>query len=1394
MLRYNANSRLFKYTTEEKKRYKLYKRKKVWVVAGMSLFSTATLVQQVSADEAPLTNTTAQNDVEDETSQSNAVINASEVRENASSSQTVESSVPEKEQVSESNEQTATDKPQTISEQTQDTVESDAVNKVDQPQAGTISQGEVTAKETETSNGQDAPKDQDESAKGQAETGSKQESTPAEKDAPVEVVKDDKVGEQTSDNKIQATAKEENVVDKVNNDVTETKTATSVVSSEQKQADEPAKVQGQVNGLHTKANIDFLEREKDLTPLKRTARSVATNKLETSLLATTASVEPKAADVTDGRSVGLTSLTKGDNYGTLSAPKVLEDGSKEYTYTTSRPSNGGKLGMTISYTGKKGDKFSMLITPKRPNGSGDLPPSVPWNSTPTGSPERKKVGEGELFTWTISDVPDNVTVTRTQTMPAFNFFYEPFSQASQSNKPYKNDANPYILVNGACQEIKFFINGVEAPSNTTNRVVLEKKTSVSDCFVEPYDNANKNNKRTTDENYIYIVHLDYGEGTALQGFLKLNIPVPEHFLLDQQATDKLIKDTPIRGMYLNGVLKISQPNGEGTAIVVESQKLPIFLNNDYTNARVIPFVGRYTDIQTTGSSEKPSGWYDLGDGEKHYFGKINIDTNESLDATLALKDGKSFNETVISRDDTTTVSGVIVPAAHENFNLQLVYSIDNQVATTSVTVGSPSYDSVKLPNVTIIPGSISRNLPASKEGFSAAPVLYAVGLNANGLTSFTPTYHFDFPSEITSTGIVMPLDNVSGDYADFGSYNPAQTGYTVVVTGKVTEGGEEVTHKITQRLQAGESYNPITGLIDHFGKFSNGEKLPEGVKISGYDVTPDVPYYANAIQASNNYGGLNDVLTGYVSVLGYLNTDAQDGKEYISNISVESEYKKVSAKMVIKKAVERKLNISANGLPVSGGYGNNQSVVSPNGELKISLNSDGSKSVVNDRTNLDAGGILEGKANATPTDGPGGKWPVQYSTVKEPIVYLTIPDQTDIVKYSGLSTIYKFSGKGSDNIPRPKVSRKHNTNGQSVIVLDWTGTGYEMQPDTGINFILKVRADAVNSFDTAKTLETLYAYEDKANNKTLDLYTAAQLQAMGVSTAGLRAYAPNVNADSNTSWIQVGGDFSNSNLANAQKTKIEFDDGTSADTLMVAPGNNLSYVRIIAPVEVKPVPMIKGTADVGLSSSGLNYPTQDYIDVNGKKTGLQTLQLSIVNNTSDPLKGVISVMNLPQAGVADGNNPDPTQDFTLNISGSGSLTVDPTNNYANDAHTVYYSTQLATLSADGTTLTFEDGSTWSRGQALPSQLKTVDQVTDWSTIKSLVLYVPSLSESNKIVYQFNAYSPTSEHNMSKKVTLRQVMGYENQLSLIPGTVTDTYATYATLKIVDQDGNQINGYK
>lgn len=61
MKRFSTNSRLLKYTAEEKRRLKLYKRKKLWVVAGMSFLSLPLLSDnhdKVSADSLETTTTT----------------------------------------------------------------------------------------------------------------------------------------------------------------------------------------------------------------------------------------------------------------------------------------------------------------------------------------------------------------------------------------------------------------------------------------------------------------------------------------------------------------------------------------------------------------------------------------------------------------------------------------------------------------------------------------------------------------------------------------------------------------------------------------------------------------------------------------------------------------------------------------------------------------------------------------------------------------------------------------------------------------------------------------------------------------------------------------------------------------------------------------------------------------------------------------------------------------------------------------------------------------------------------------------------------------------------------------------------------------------------------------
>ncbi|MBD5069177.1 MAG: hypothetical protein HDT50_03150 [Lactobacillus sp.] len=50
-------------------------------------------------------------------------------------------------------------------------------------------------------------------------------------------------------------------------------------------------------------------------------------------------------------------------------------------------------------------------------------------------------------------------------------------------------------------------------------------------------------------------------------------------------------------------------------------------------------------------------------------------------------------------------------------------------------------------------------------------------------------------------------------------------------------------------------------------------------------------------------------------------------------------------------------------------------------------------------------------------------------------------------------------------------------------------------------------------------------------------------------------------------------------------------------------------------------------------------------------------------------------------------------EFTLNISGAVELNSSPVNNIPQDERTLYYVTQMATLSTDGQTVTFADGTT-----------------------------------------------------------------------------------------------------
>ena len=1082
----------------------------------------------------------------------------------------------------------------------------------------------------------------------------------------------------------------------------------------------------------------------------------------------------------DEKVIHLTSVSQ-ENSGILDQTTAA-DGSTEYTFTTDNTSpNRGRLSMTVEYTGQNGDTFSMIVKPNATKG-GIL--EAASNIDATGSPQKTALGDGSYkYTWTITNAVDNTNMTVKQTIKPINFFAEVIQNGAEPYPPYLSSAaNDAMTVSGDNYQISFLINDVPAPTNTNVKITLDKRLLPAGARVETKADAYKENTTTnvtTDTNYLYQVEILDGNvvanvPTTVRGLAQVKVPVPEHFVLDVAETNKYLMHTS--DPYLNGNLQVTQPGGEGTPIILTATKPIVFT----TTSAKLSFIGHYTSTQTTGKSEAPSGWVDLGDGQRKYFGTVNIDTGEALDISGLSPEAKGFDQNVLAKDD---------PSVHENFGLIIHYSNSEQNSNHNVVLVS-DYNSVKNSGTSVSDQKIDPvERPILDNGDKSAPVLYAVGLTANGLTEFTPTYHFEFPDEITTTGITLPINNVTNDHADFKSYNPAQTGYTVVVTG--SDGSQ-----ITQRLQAGENYDPLTGQIDHFGEFRMGKKLASGVKITAYDVTPDVKYYANALQNSingtNGSSALNDINSGMLNILGYLNSKAQVGQTYSSKIQVESENKRLTTAFQVKVSEPKKLPLQGYEWPSKG---SDTYVKKTGDEFSMGFQTMGSVSTPSKGTNLDAGGVLVGKGNGTATDLPGHALTVEYGTVREPIVYLTVPEQTVLTNFAKSDKFYRvtYDKKYQNPVtPEPKVIQKQNINGQTVVILDWTGTGFELKPQMKVLFNLKVVSDAVNGFDVGRTTVDMYAYTEPGKEPAL--YTEADLKKKGISTDGLQVYKANVNATNNTSWIQLGGDTSKTELPASLQTQIQFADGTIAKTTMTDAGANTIQFRIVAPEEVKPAPLIQGTKNYSLSDKGINYPAKDYLDKDGQKQGIQTLQFGMVNNLANALSNVISVMNLPQNGVIDGNNPSVSaQAFTLNISGAGKLAVDSTNNHLHDAHTLYYATQPAVLSADGKTLTFADGTTWMSGQPIPSTLLTADQVADWSTIKSLVLDIPTLSMGNKIIYHFDAYSPTSETNMGKQVTLRQVGGYTGQKTLVVGTITDSYGAYATVKFVDQAGTPINGY-
>ncbi len=1298
MKRFSTNSRLLKYTAEEKRRLKLYKRKKLWVVAGMSFLSLPLLSDnhdKVSADSLETTTTTKTD------------VNASEASQ-AKTQQVEATDASEKE------------------------AKADTTTKEQGTSVATVAENQNESKTTAPANNTPVAS----APQVAAETATK-EAPKAPVTPEVQGANSEKAATENSNKALEEQAKTPQK---------EAPADFTGVKQEQTATLKPA--------MDTTADSSNLAESKAAV-LRSSFRAVASDNTQ---------ADKQTTDYYNGpNTIALTQVKAMDSDATIKR-KDNSDGTTEYLYETYNTLgiSAGAAELKVSYTGKKGDTFTLIVTP---NGK-----VRDFYARVTGDPKKEGgYSENKKYTWTIDDVSENVTVTRTQVLTSSSLFSEYIP--SRNNPPYDSGASGTVLESSkAGYTFSFLINGKPLPQERNSKLTVVKLPGIDNIDTRTTAigyGSDASRIVTVDVDYLYSVDLGKSNGYLGINYSKmyLEIPVPEHWVLNEEMTAKYIKNgnDPVGG----GNFELKQPGGAGTNIIVKSKEGNIALRN-YLR---IPFIGKYTSSETTGKFGLASGWVDVGDGKKNYFGKINVDDRTPL---TSVAKGTLLSQKVEPRSEYT----------HENYDLMIGATNERQTGVGQTRFNS-EYTSKKTNSILNVKRPIQRQL------VPGSPLLYNIGLSSTGLTEYTPHYHIDFPEEITTTGVTLPMNLITNDYSDYASYNVAQSGYTVTVTG---DDGS----KITQRLLAGENYNPITGMIDHFGEFKTGARLADGIRIVSYDIVPDNPYFANSYQGDGERDiRANDLSSGKINILGFLNDRAKEGGKYVSTVTVSSENVTRAVKVTVSPSETLKNTIQrASPSNSSLGSATRQTSFHAGENFTLSFSFMGKTGEqTNNKPNLDAGGILVGKPNETATDGPGGGFSTQYYPIKEPIVYFTLPEQTVLDSREN----NKF---WSSNAPEPKVSIKEGKYGNTIVVLDWTGTGFETPPDWQATVYLKVQDNVVNGFDVGQTDQILYEYTDVANNKVIDLYSAGQLKVKGVSTDGLVAHQPNITPDNDTSWIQLGSssDLEKVNGVSQTDGQIEFDDGTVVKTRTMGDtsgsgmrGNNNTYFRITAPIEVSPAPLIKGIGSATFSKNAFNYPIKDFTESNGVKTGLQKLQFGMVNNTDKAIKNVLSVMNLPQVGKVDGNNPTAKQEFTLNISGSGRLSDDPSNNKGNNESVIYYATDLATLSTDGTMLTFSDGSTWTKGNPLSNKLLTKEQVTDWSLVKSLVLLSPSIRKYDKVLYEFDMYSPTSESNMSKKATLFQAGGYDGQLSLVVGQVDDIYSTYANLRYVDQDGHEINGH-
>ncbi|HBF74441.1 MAG TPA: hypothetical protein DDW71_04190 [Lactobacillus sp.] len=694
-------------------------------------------------------------------------------------------------------------------------------------------------------------------------------------------------------------------------------------------------------------------------------------------------------------------------------------------------------------------------------------------------------------------------------------------------------------------------------------------------------------------------------------------------------------------------------------------------------------------------------------------------------------------------------------------------------------------------------GGYIQNINNSNElaiGNKTSNVLNDFGIRNTGTVAVNAKITMTLPDTVESTGLYIPPFTKT--------YNTVASGDTYNVVVNFTDG----TKQSFDGLKEGTTLSTLaqTGTVNSTKMFT----VPTGASVKSYEITPQFKIdpgdtlfekVGEGGELNNGPWIENDINAGSFSTLGYVKEDTPDGTIIPWKLDVTNTDDNSTLVKTIT-AQDKAVKNSAIGLDVMGP----SHILQPNETFNVQIG-DGNNTAIYTTPNLNANGVYaNGLLNNnndqvginTPSAKDGNDQPgfagVAVTKV-DPVFYVTTPEQTKLVTNTDGSLFTKKGAGWTGVTATPKVTTYTNADGQSVYKLDYTGTGFEFNPvTTALLFNFKVNADAITKlqpFTNTKAENNTY------NGRTYNVASASKGGTDGESTAVVMLAGNDQDGQFSTytnTFDQADANnlFTTLTDASGKTTKVTglstFD---GKDGML---GRSLGYnfadqILINAPEGMNLSAAVQDNQNYGSNSyspKGVNNPmTNDQ----------QKLRLRLSNNTANGLTNVASVLNLPQDVTA--STATTPGKFKLVQTGAGTFTdINGDGNTAN----ILYSTQTMQLSNDGKFVTLANGHKYyfntadGTSDTTASDLVKNSAITDWSTVKSVLAVAPTLSAYGTLDTFIPVKDPASATDKGKQVTIETNFRADGKIN-VKSDILDTFATTANIKYVDQDGHEINGF-